>query len=285
MKRQFALFLAALCFSVANPVFAQSNNQSNNESNHQGNDQSNEPAENGQSSNQESGEETSQKQTDTAPPRQLTEAELAILMPGHMENIDEPMEIRYEFSKTGTYEQSFEDTVVMDVEKIHEDGAVTVDIHFFTGPHELPFVRPAHEEHIDVNTLIFLYLQADVYNMTYLTNRSIQKNFYFNRRILWALADNSTFTSEKIKVPFEGHQVEATRYTIQPYAKDPHRVDYDKFADKRYEFVMSEEVPGELYQIRTVIPNNIEKEAPPLIEETLTLVSAEPLPQTTAKTK
>ncbi len=47
--------------------------------------------------------------------------------------------------------------------------------------------------------------------------------------------------------------------------------------------IMSDKIPGKLYQIRTVIPNNVKENAPPLIEETLTFASVEPLEQKSAK--
>ncbi len=212
-------------------------------------------------------------------PRQLTPAEKDLLMPGHMDNIDEPVRLRYEFEKTGTYEDGFEDKVTMDVEEFHDDGTVSVDLQFFTGPREATFVQPHNEENISLNTVLFIYLQGDVYEMTRLTERKPQLNAYFNKRIRWALADD--YESEKVKVTFQGEEVEATRYSITPYADDPNRADYDKFADKRYEFIVSDAIPGKLYQIHTVIPNNVEEGAPPLIEETLTIASVEPLKEKT----
>lgn len=210
-----------------------------------------------------------------ASPRQLTAAEKDILMPGHMRNINKPVKIVYEFNKSGSYEKGFEDTVVMKVKEFHDDDTVTIDLNFFSGPREVTFIQPHNKEHINVNSVLLIYLQGDVYEMTRLTERNPQLNVYFNKRIRWALADG--YESEKVQVEFQGERVQATKYTITPYADDPNRADYDKFADKRYEFIISEAIPGKLYQIHTIVPNNLEKNAPPLIEETLTIASVKPL--------
>ena len=215
-----------------------------------------------------------------APPRKLSAAEKAILVPGHWDNIDQPVRIRYNFNKTGTYEDGFEDRVIMDVKELHEDGTADIDLDFFSGQHEVTFIQPHNENDVPVNSTIFIYLQGDVYEMTRLTDRKPQHNFYFNKLIRRALVNQ--FETKSVKVSYKGDQVAATKYTVTPYAEDPNRVDYDKYADKKYEFTMSEQVPGKLYQIRTVIPDNTKDNAPPLIEETLTFASVEPLEQKAA---
>ena len=225
--------------------------------------------------------ESGKTQQQKAPQRKLSAAEKAILMPGHWDNLDGPVRIRYNFEKTGSYEDGFKDRVIMDVKELHKDGTADIDLDFFSGQHEVTFIQPHNENDVPVNSTIFIYLQGDVFEMTRLTDRKPQVNFYFNKKIRSALVNQ--FESESVKVPYKGEQVAATKYTITPYAEDPNRVDYDKFADKKYEFIMSEAIPGKLYKIRTVIPNNTKDNAPPLIEETLTFASVQPLEQKSAK--
>ncbi|MDZ7736054.1 MAG: hypothetical protein U5P41_08075 [Gammaproteobacteria bacterium] len=216
------------------------------------------------------------------PARELSAAEKDILLPGHMDNIDEPVRIRYDFRRSGSFEDGFEDRVI---HGCAGDTLMTAplpsDLDFFSGPHEVTFIQKHNEENVMINSTIFIYLQGDVYEMTRLANRKPQLNFYFNKRIRHALVDD--YEMETVEVPYDGGQVKATKYTITPYAEDPNRVNYDKFADKRYEFVMSDEIPGKLYQIHTVIPDNVNKGAPPLIEETLTFAGTESPKQRSAK--
>jgi hypothetical protein len=75
---------------------------------------------------------------------------------------------------------------------------------------------------------------------------------------------------EEPTVEFNGKSVPARRYVITPYLDDPHRGQFQQFAGKRYEFVLSDQIPGSLYEIRTVIPAGT-GQAEPLIEERLVL--------------
>ena len=54
--------------------------------------------------------------------------------------------------------------------------------------------------------------------------------------------------------------------------EDPHRRDFEIFADKYYEIIFSDEIPGKLYQITTIIPDKSNESAEPLVMETLRLV-------------
>ena len=70
----------------------------------------------------------------------------------------------------------------------------------------------------------------------------------------------------------DGHQIR-----IAPYVNDPKRPLFEEYADKQYTIILSEEIPGSLYQIRTVVPGKTEdglEMGEPLIEETLTFVGA-----------
>jgi len=58
--------------------------------------------------------------------------------------------------------------------------------------------------------------------------------------------------------------------------KDPKRALFERFADKTYRVVVSETLPGYLHEVTTLVPGEGEG-APPLIAETLSLVSAKPL--------
>ena len=49
-------------------------------------------------------------------------------------------------------------------------------------------------------------------------------------------------------------------------------LDDEIFADKYYEIIFSDEIPGKLYQITTIIPDKSNESAEPLVMETLRLV-------------
>lgn len=200
---------------------------------------------------------------------QFSRAETILWMEDHLANITEPTEIRYDFSKTGSYEDGFSDQVIMEVVEFHDDDSRSVKLQFFTGHRENKSIQPNQLSEIHGNPVLGVYMQGDTYEMDRLTDGSWR---YFHKRIKLALSENADV--QKVKVTHDGKEIEAEKVTLAPYVKDPHRVEFDEFADKTYEFIFSEEIPGELYQIRTVIPNNVEQDAEPLITETLTFAGA-----------
>lgn len=198
----------------------------------------------------------------------FSEAESSLWLSDHLKNIQRPGRLYYEFIKAGSFEQGFTDAVYLDILKLNGDGTKNVDLHFFTGEREQPF-SPDNVTEIRGNPVVGLYLRGDVHDMNRLTNGNWR---HFQRRIKLSLAEGAAV--EAVSIEFDGKMVDAKRFTITPYVTDPHMRQFQKFAGKRYEFTLSEKVPGTLYEIRTVIPGTAE-EHEPLIEERLTLKQVE----------
>ena len=205
---------------------------------------------------------------------EFSEAETRLWLSDHLKNITQPTRLHYEFQKTGSYEAGFVDSVYLDIVAINPDGTKNTEMQFFTGPRAQPF-GAGNVTDVTGNPVLGTYLGGDIDEMNRLTGGSSSSPSrwrYFQRRIKLALAEAANV--EQISVDFNGRSVAALRITIAPYVKDPHRAEFEQFADKRYEFVLSDDVPGTLYQIRTLVPGGNGAEAP-LIEEILTLRQVE----------
>jgi hypothetical protein len=74
-----------------------------------------------------------------------------------------------------------------------------------------------------------------------------------------------------------GHPVSVREISISPYLDDPNRPRYEKLANKQYQFMLSDGVPGALFGIRTRIDGE-SADAPPLMVEEMILDGAEPVP-------
>jgi len=186
----------------------------------------------------------------------------------HLLNIVQPARLHYEFEKTGSYEDGFIDDVYLDIVKINEDGTRDAVLDFFSDEQK-QMVAPSNVEHITGNPVIGIYLQGDVYEMSRFTEGNWK---YFHRQLKLSIADSNT--SEQVTVELEGKQYESEKIVLYPYENINKKSRLKEFFDKRYEFIISDEIPGKLYQIRTVI-NDIENPAVPLVEEVLTLKSVE----------
>lgn len=196
-------------------------------------------------------------------------AENLLWLSDHLANINQPIMLRYKFEKTGSLEEAITDTVELEIIKIHQDGMKDAEVNFFTGERH-HYVPP--KEHINGNPVLGLYLEGDTYEMQRLTRGGAS---YFQRRIKAALA--SAAQIQPISFGFNGQKCEGTKVVIAPYVNDPKRILFEKFADKTYEFILSNQIPGNLYQIRTVVPAKAGAgvgSGQPLVQETLVLVEA-----------
>ena len=198
----------------------------------------------------------------------FSNAENKLWMDNHLLNIEQLVRLHYEFEKTGSYEDGFIDDVYLDIVKINEDGTRDAVLDFFSDEQK-QMVAPSNVKNITGNPVIGIYLQGDVYEMSRFTEGNWK---YFHRQLKLAIADSNT--SEHVTIELEGKQYQSEKIVIYPYENIKQKSRLKEFSDKRYEFILSDEIPGKLYQIRTVI-NDTENPDVPLVEEVLTLKSVE----------
>ncbi|MGH8119369.1 MAG: hypothetical protein ACRESK_02010, partial [Gammaproteobacteria bacterium] len=210
-------------------------------------------------------------ETETVPEGfQYSEAENLLWREDHLRNIDRPMRLYYTFNRSGSHEEGFTDAVYLDVVKINDDGTRDAVLDFFTAARQQK-VSPENVTNIKGNPVMGVYMQGDVYEMNRLTEGHWR---YFQKRIKIALREVARV--DDVEFDFNGKLCKGEKIVIAPYLDDPHRADFEKFANKRYEFILSDDVPGSLYQIHTIVPDAGSKDEnkQPLIEETLTLMEA-----------
>jgi len=207
---------------------------------------------------------------------EFSNAENKLWMDKHLSNIVQPVRLHYEFEKTGSYEDGFIDDVYLDIVEINEDGTKNAALEFFT-EEKRQKVSPSNVEKITSNPVIGIYMQGDVYEMSRLTNGGWK---YFHRQIKLAIADNNE--SEPVTIELDGKEYQGEKIILYPFERIPKKSRLGEFSDKRYEFIISDEIPGKLYQIWTVI-NDAENPDIPLMEERLTLVNVEYSSEVVAK--
>ena len=199
---------------------------------------------------------------------EFADAEAKLWLDNHLQNINKPGRLYYDFIKRGSFEEGFNDSVYLDILELNEDGSKNADLQFFTAERQQT-VRRDNLVNVTGNPVLTIYMQGDVYEMNRLTEGSWR---YFQRRIKSAFAEEATV--EPVTFEYDGKQLSGEKISITPYLNDPRRRQFAAFAPKLYEFTLSEQVPGKLYQIKTVIPGQ-SPEQEPLIEEILTLQNAE----------
>jgi len=199
----------------------------------------------------------------------FSEAETRLWEDDHLANIKHTGRLYYAFHKSGSFEKGFDDSVYLDILKINDDGSKDTNLKFFTGARRQP-VGPANLQGIRGNPVLGIYMQGDVYEMNRLTHGSWR---YFQRRIKAAFAKGAKV--EPVTFKYNGNDVKGEKIIIEPYVNDPHRSQMKQFANKTYEFILSQKIPGSIYQIKTVVPAKPKSDDKPLILEKLTFQRAD----------
>lgn len=197
-----------------------------------------------------------------------SKAEVLLFETNHLKQITAPSTLYYTFKKEGTLEPGFEDSVEINIKPEGTGGTKWVSTRFLSGERQVGFPPVGRARG---NPILLYFLDWDVREMQRLTQGNWR---YFQSRIRLAFADEAEV--RPVRFGFHGRQLRGTEIKIFPYAHDPKRSRYEKFAGKYYVFVLSPSLPGAVYQIRTVVPGS---EGGPLLEETLTFSRVGPLAQ------
>lgn len=190
-----------------------------------------------------------------------SKAEILLFQTNHLAFLENTSRLTYEFHKQGDLEPGFGDRVEIVVNA--RDGKKSVSTNYLSGSHksDFPAVDDAHG-----NPVLMYFLERDIREMQRLTGGHW---IFFKKRIRMALADDAIV--RPVSFLYDGAEAKGQEVRITPFAGDPLRPKFEKFADKYYVFTLSDAVPGGVYQLRAVVPpektTGAEK---PLMEETLT---------------
>jgi hypothetical protein len=176
----------------------------------------------------------------------LSPAQIALFQTEHLKDIGQPVVLEYAFHHRGGPSGDFDDTVTADIREIHDDGGKDVWIDFLTGAHHVNF-PPALGFH--GNPLLMFFLEHDVVEMRDATGGAAQ---FFRNRVRQAFVDRAEM--HPVEITVDGQKQNATEIVLAPFRNDPNLMRFPVFAEKIYRFILSDAVPGRLYQISTSLP-------------------------------
>lgn len=197
----------------------------------------------------------------------ISPAETLLFQTNHLQNIHEPVTLTYAYKKVSNVEPGFDDEVHVDVTKINPDLSVSVSMRFLSGSRKLEIPEVGNSQG---NPALLGFLERDIVEMKRLAGGSTN---YFRKRIRLALADAAQV--RRIIFTYKGKQVEGQEVSVQPYLNDPLHERFEKYVNKSYVFVISNQVSGGVYQIRTSSSgggNGTMPQDKTVMEETLTLI-------------
>ncbi len=199
----------------------------------------------------------------------ISQAETMLFMTNHLKGTKLPARLDYRFSRDGTMEAKFDDSVAVDLKAKDKDGAKLATARFLSGDRN---VKYPPVENAEGNPVILWFLDRDIKEMERLTGGKAQ---YFRKRIRLALVDKAEM--RPVSFSLDGKEVSGTEIKVSPYLEDPNKPKFGKLYTKYYVFVLSDQVPGGVYQIRAVVPEDgAAADSKPLIDETLTYSKGTP---------
>jgi hypothetical protein len=188
-------------------------------------------------------------------------AERLLFMTPQLQTLQAPTQLRYTFSRTGSLEEAFADRVTVALSARAEGGCCDAKGAFLSGARkvQVPDVPGA-----EGNPVILYFLEHDVREMKRLTGGSEN---HFRKRLRMAIYQGAEVRDATMR--YRGRTVKGKEIVFSPFLDDPNRPKYEKFANKRYRFLLSTAVPGGVYAIRTQIGAEGLLAKPLMVEELL----------------
>jgi len=176
----------------------------------------------------------------------LAPAETLLFETDHLARVKAPAVLMYDFHKVSSSEPGFKDKVQLNLNS--KEGKISATLNFLTGKnrHDLPVLEEAHG-----NPVLLGFLERDIAEMKRLTGGSTA---YFRKRLRVALAESAKVSSQSIA--WQGKALPAQVVRIQPYLNDPMHARFEHYVNKTYTFIISEGVPGGVYQLRSSLANH-----------------------------
>jgi hypothetical protein len=188
-------------------------------------------------------------------------AERLLFMTPQLQTLQAPTQLLYTFSKTGSLEEAFTDRVTVALSARAEGGCCDAKGAFLSGARkvQVPDVPAAQG-----NPVILYFLEHDVREMKRLTGGSEN---HFRKRLRMAIYQGAEVRDATMR--YRGRMVNGKEIVFSPFLDDPNRPKYEKYANKRYRFLLSAAVPGGVYGIRTQIGGEGLIAKPLVVEELL----------------
>lgn len=184
--------------------------------------------------------------TDILATENFSEINNALFNTPHMLLITRPGRLNYQYRKTAINAADKTGNVSVEITAIVENG-VSDQVYYFLGADN---TGPAQQrKQVTGNAIFMLFLEQDIHEMERQTGGSWR---HFQRRIRWAMAAGAQ--KKEVIINYQNKKVKATQYTIQPYVNDDNIERYGIYLNKYYIFTLSDQIPGTIYQVRTIVP-------------------------------
>ena len=156
------------------------------------------------------------------------------------------------------------DQITIDVQNEHSDGKRDIAVQIFTGEYAREVQRL---ESYTKNPVLALFLDRAVRNFSRLTGGF---SAHLQNRFVKELHNGTKV--EAVKATVGGNQVDAYRISFAPYENDPNYTKMQGYERSKFEFIVSNAVPGHLVELNSVYTSTIK--SAPRLEEHIKFVEA-----------
>lgn len=203
---------------------------------------------------------------DRVPPPGLNKAQLLVFYKDHLQGVAKGSRLDYGFISEIKGADSYSDRIEITVTDVLGDGKRNMEFDFLSGPHHIDFT-PARG--YTGNPVIIHFLERDITQMARDTGGS---NGYFRNRIRDSFRRPAEMRA--VKIDYQGKELDGTEVVVTPFVSDPNAANLKLYVNKRYEFIFSDQVPGGIYRIHTLVPG--ESGDSVLIDEKMTFQQLKP---------
>lgn len=173
----------------------------------------------------------------------------AIYGSDHLNGLPDKAILVFDYRFEGSLlEKPFADDVLLDFTRHKEDRGFDVAATLFPRGQNLS-IGPLSAA--KANPILLIFFQRDANQMSNGTGGS---QHYFRNALRRVLQTADPGGRHSTTIELDGRSVEAHEVRFQPFVDDPNRARLRAFADKTYSFVLSEAVPGGVYEVRTETP-------------------------------
>jgi hypothetical protein len=198
--------------------------------------------------------------------RPLSPAQVALFETDHLKMIEGTKRLEYRFTREASDAPAgIADRVALDL-RPRNDGSKDIFANFLSGERHKNFPPLIG---FRGNPLVMYFLERDVEEMRRQTGGTA---VYFRNRIRNAFVDQAQLRA--VEVEQDGRTLSATEITLHPFRHDARLGAYPWLQDKRYRFVLSDAVPGSLYELRSEVPG--EAGQPARVKETIVFAGEQP---------
>ncbi len=175
----------------------------------------------------------------------ISRAERLVFEGDHLRTLAAPTVLAYRVQRSGTMEPAFEDKAEIAI--TDAAGKRGAEVRCLTGARKIEM--PALEE-VSGNPIVLCFLERDIREMERMTGG---KSGYFRKRIRMALSESAEV--KEVEFDHQGRRIRGVDVSIAPYLDDPLRPRFERLANKRYLFRLSDSVPGHVVLVRAMVPD------------------------------